>query len=70
MSEDKKNKNEPLSVYISKLTDQELKILLLKLKNEVKKPDASWNDIKSILRQISKKNSEIPKEIIHFILNN
>jgi len=69
MSEDKKNKNHFLSEYINKLTDQELKVLLLKLKNETKKPDVLWNDIKNILVNISEKDTGVLKDIVPLLLN-
>lgn len=69
MSEDKKNKNHFLSEYINKLTDQELKVLLLKLKNETKKPDVLWDDIKSILVNISEKDTGVLKDIVPLLLN-
>ncbi len=69
MSEDKKNKNGFLSEYINRLTDQELKVLLLKLKNETKKPDVLWDDIKSILVNISEKDSDVLKDIVPLLLN-
>ena len=69
MSENKNNKNDSLSIYISSLTDQELKVLLLKLKNEIKKPDVSWEQIKGILKSISKKSNESLKDIVLLLLN-
>jgi len=69
MSEDKKNKNHFLSEYINKLTDQELKVLLLKWKNETKKPDVLWNDIKNILVNISEKDTGVLKDIVPLLLN-
>ncbi len=67
MSEDKKIFF--LGEYINRLTDQELKVLLLKLKNETKKPDVLWDDIKSILVNISKKDTDVLKDIVPLLLN-
>lgn len=69
MSEYKKNKNDLLGNYISKITDQELKVLLLKLKNEIKKPEVLWDDIKSILIKIGKKDEDLLKSIVPLLLN-
>ena len=69
MSENKNNKNDSLSAYISGLSDQELKVLLLKLKNEIKKPDVSWERIKNILRNISEKDNGLLKDIMPLLLD-
>lgn len=55
MSEKQNNKNEDLSEYISNMKNQEIKVLLLKLKNEINKPDAGWEDIKSILIKLKER---------------
>ncbi|MGI9534532.1 MAG: hypothetical protein ACR2NW_06245 [Thermodesulfobacteriota bacterium] len=69
MSENKNNENDSFSIFISGLNNQELKVLLLKLKNEIKKPDVSWNQIKNILKNISKKDNNLLKDVIPLILN-
>ena len=63
------NKNNSFSVYINELSSQELKVLLLKLKNEVKKPDVSWEQIKNILINIDNKDKNLLKDIIPLLLN-
>ncbi|MFI5322796.1 MAG: hypothetical protein ACHQ6U_04530 [Thermodesulfobacteriota bacterium] len=55
--------NVTLDSYIRKIDDQEMKGLLLKLKNELRKPDAAWEPIKSILESINLKNSEVFGEV-------
>lgn len=69
MSENKNNKNDSFSTYIGELNNQELKVLLLKLKNEIKKPDVSWEQIKNILNNINKKDNKLLKDIIPLLLN-
>lgn len=69
MSEKQNNKNEDLSEYISNMKNQEIKVLLLKLKNEINKPDAGWEDIKSILIKLKEKDINMFKEIMPILLN-
>ena len=69
MSENENNKNTDLSVYIGNMSNQELKVLLLKLKNELNKPDVGWEEIKSILIKLKEKDINIFKEIMPILLN-
>ena len=69
MSENKNNENDSFSAYISDLSNQELKVLLLKLKNEIKKPDVSWEQVKNILKNIGNKDKNLLKDIIPLLLN-
>ena len=69
MSENENNKNTDLSVYIGNMSNQELKVLLLKLKNEINKPDVGWEEIKSILIKLKEKDIDIFKEIMPILLN-
>ena len=69
MSENNNNKNDSFSTFIGELDNQELKVLLLKLKNEIKKPDVPWEQIKKILKNIDAKDNILLKDIIPFILN-
>ncbi len=57
-----------LSSYIKDVTDQEVKVLLLKLKNEIRKEDVTWEQIKEILSEIKNKDSGALKDIIPFIV--
>ena len=57
-----------LSSYIKDLTDQEIKVLLLKLKNEVGKEDVAWEQIREILAEIKSKDSRVLKDIIPFLV--
>ena len=69
MSENKNNKNDSFSTFIAGLKNQEIKILLLKLKNESKKPDVSWEQVKKILKNIGDKDEKMLKDVIPLILN-
>ena len=57
-----------LSSYIKDITDQEIKVLLLKLKNEMRKEDVTWEQIQQILAEIKSKDSRVLKDIISFLV--
>jgi len=59
---------ETLDTYIRKIEDQELKGVLLKLKNEMRKPDASWEAVRTILSYLLNKNRKTLVEILPLIL--
>lgn len=59
---------ETLDLYIKKIQDQELKGLLLKLKNELRKQDASWEGIKAILGTLYGKDSGVFSEVAPLII--
>lgn len=65
---ERKNEEEALDSYIRRIEDQELKGILLKLKNEIRKPDASWVVIKTILRSLLDKDREVFLEVLPLIL--
>ena len=56
-----------LSSYVKDVTDQEIKVLLLKLKNEIRKEDMTWEQIRGILAEIKSKDSGVLKDIIPFL---
>ena len=58
-----------LSSYVKNVTDQEMKVLLLKLKNETKKEDVSWEQIRDILAAVGKKDDVTLKDIIPLLLD-
>ena len=58
-----------LSSYIKNVTDQEMKVLLLKLKNEIRKEDVSWEQIRDILAAVGKKDEETLKDIVPLLLD-
>ncbi len=57
-----------LSAYVKNVTDQEIKVLLLKLKNELRKEDVTWEQIKEILAEIKSKDTGVLKDIIPFLV--
>ncbi len=59
---------ETLDSYIRKMEDQELKGLLLKLKNELRKQDASWEGVRTILGTLHRKNSRVFSEVAPLII--
>lgn len=68
--ENRKNQgNESLDQFIRDIKDQELKGILLKLKNEIRKPDVPWADIKTILRSLNNKDKDAFYEILPLIIN-
>jgi len=69
MSENKNDNNEEFSIFIKSITNQEIKVLLLKLKNEIKKPDVTWEEIKPILTKINEKGPDLLKDIMPILLN-
>ena len=58
-----------LSSYIKNVTDQEMKVLLLKLKNEIKKEDVSWEQIRDILAAVGDKDAGTLKDIVPLLLD-
>lgn len=57
-----------LSAYVKDVTDQELKVLLLKLKNEIRKEDVTWEQIREILAEIKSKDGGALKDIVPFVV--
>lgn len=57
-----------LSAYVKDVTDQEIKVLLLKLKNEIRKEDMTWEQIREILAEIKSKDAGALKDIIPFVV--
>ena len=68
MEEIKKQYSETFDTYIRNVDDQELKGVLLKLKNEMRKPDTPWEIIKTVLQSLLNKNKETLIEILPLIL--
>jgi len=54
--------------YIRTVENQEVKGILLKLKNEMRKPDITWEAVKTILISLEKKDPEITKEILLLLI--
>lgn len=59
---------ETLDTYIRKVGNQEIKGILLKLKNEIRKPDVTWESVKNILISLEQKDSKSAKEIFLLLL--
>lgn len=57
-----------LSSYVKGVTDQEIKVLILKLKNEIRKEDVTWEQIREILAEIKSKDRSALKDIIPFLV--
>lgn len=57
-----------LSSYVKGVTDQEIKVLILKLKNEIRKEDVTWEQIREILAEIKSKDGSVLKDIIPFLV--
>lgn len=68
--ENRKNQgNKSLDDFVRDVKDQELKGILLKLKNEVRKPDVPWVDIKTILQSVHNKDRDTFYEILSLIVD-
>lgn len=59
---------ETLDSYLKRMEDQEMKGLLLKLRNELRKPDASWESVRTVLESVKRKDSRVLCEIAPLIL--
>lgn len=59
---------ETFDTYIRKIDNQEIKGLLLKLKNEIRKDDVTWETVKNILISLEQKDTVTTKEIFLLLL--
>jgi len=59
---------ETLDTYIRKVENQEIKGILLKLKNEMRKSDVTWESVKTILVSLEQKDPFILKEIFSLLI--
>lgn len=59
---------ETLDTYIRNVENQELKGILLKLKNEMRKPDVTWESVKTILASIEQKDPASLKDIVVLLI--
>ena len=57
-----------LDSYTKSIEDQELKGIVLKLKNELRKPDAAWETIKPLLHSLYEKDDKIFAEVAVLII--
>lgn len=69
MSNDKNQDFEKLSEYIKGLKNQEVKVLLLKLKNEIRKEDVTWGQVRDMLRSLEEKDKQVLFDIIPLLLH-
>lgn len=60
--------SETLDSYIKRTADQELKGLLLKLRNELRKPETAWDPVRQILAAIRRKDRAAFAEVADLIL--
>lgn len=58
-----------LSEYIKNTQNQEIKVILLKLKNELNKEDVTWDQIKPVLKSLGKKDDTVLHDIVPLILD-
>lgn len=68
MTSDKNQEMQAFSDYIKEVRNQEIKVLLLKLKNELGKEDVQWAQVKPLLRSIREKDTKVLHEILPLIL--
>jgi len=61
-------KKETLDTYIRKVENQEIKGIMLKLKNEMRKPDVTWESVKNILVSLESKDSECARAIFNLLI--
>lgn len=59
---------ETLDTYTRKIKNQEIKGIVLKLKNEMRKPDATWESVREILLTLKQKDTDITKDIFLLLL--
>lgn len=57
-----------LDTYIRTVGNQEIKGLLLKLKNEMRKPDVTWEAIKAVLVPIEQKDPDTVKDVFLLLI--
>lgn len=63
-----KNELITLDSFIRSVNDQKLKGLLLKLKNDIRKEDTYWDDVKQSLKKISTHDTKTLQKVIPLIL--
>lgn len=68
MSDAKNQEIYDLGTYIKTVKDQEVKVLLLKLKNELNKEDTTWEQIRDILSSLKTKNGKVLADIVPLIV--
>lgn len=61
--------NEKLNDYIRGVDDQEIKGVLLKLKNELQKQNPQWEVIRVLIRTLFEKRKDVLFDVLPLILN-
>lgn len=57
-----------LDSFVRSVNDQKLKGLLLKLKNDIRKEDTYWDDVKQSLKKISTYDTKTLQKVIPLLL--
>lgn len=57
-----------LDSFVRSVNDQKLKGLLLKLKNDIRKEDIYWDDVKQSLKKISTYDTQTLQKVIPLLL--
>ena len=57
-----------LDSFVRSVNDQKLKGLLLKLKNDIRKEDTYWDDVKQTLKKISTHDTKTLQKVIPLLL--
>gem|GEM_PF-1289948 len=68
MSKEEKGPEITLGGYVRAMTNQEIKGIVLKIKNETNKEDLLWEELKPVLRALLRKDEKTLIEILPFIL--
>lgn len=68
MEDQKGQEGEMFDIYIRRVEDQELKGILLKLKNEIRKSNASWVSVRAVLTSLWDKKREALIDVLPLIL--
>lgn len=59
---------ENLDTYIRNIENQQTKGILLKLKNEMRKSDITWDAVKTILVSLEQKDPDTAKEVLLLLI--
>jgi hypothetical protein len=68
MDKQKGQEDEMFDVYIRRVEDQEIKGILLKLKNEIRRSNAPWESVKAVLSSLWNKKKGVLIEVLPLIL--
>ncbi len=68
MSGYKNQEIQSLSDYLKNVRNQEIKVIILKLKNELGKEDVTWDQRKPLLGKLLQKDKKVLFDILPLIL--